>query len=81
MKKIAGAIISIGLSLSFLGCSWEMPENISVKTNAKYEFSLGNYKKGDDIEIYLDNLYKSPDRVGYFIDDDGNVTQKDEFEL
>lgn len=45
MKKIAGAIISIGLSLSFLGCSWEVPQNISVKTNAKYEFSLGNYKK------------------------------------
>ena len=55
--------------------------SIKAYSDSHVSVTLGNYKKGDDIEKYLDNLYKSPDRVGYFIDDEGNVTQKDKFEL
>ena len=55
--------------------------SVNAYSTSHVSVTHGNYKIGDDIEIYLDNLYKSPDRVGYFIDDDGNVTQKDEFEL
>lgn len=43
--------------------------------------SRGNYKVGDDIEMYLDDLYKDSDKVGYYIDDNGDVTRKDDFNL
>ena len=45
MKKIAGILICIALAFSFAGCSWQMPEKVSVKTNADYNFSLGNVDK------------------------------------
>lgn len=41
--------------------------------------TVGNYKKGDDVENYLDKLEKNPDKVGYYIDGNGNATRKDEF--
>ena len=43
--------------------------------------TVGNYKKGDDIEAYLKNLENNPDKVGYFIDGEGNITRMDEFDL
>lgn len=43
MKKIAKAIISMGVVLAFAGCSWQIPQTVAVKTNADYSFSLGNY--------------------------------------
>jgi len=55
--------------------------SITSFSDSHVSVSLGNYKKGDDIEKYLEDLYKAPDKVGYFVDADGNVTQKDEFEL
>lgn len=55
--------------------------SITAFSDSHVSVSLGNYKKGDDIEKYLEGLYKAPDKVGYFVDADGNVTQKDEFEL
>jgi len=54
---------------------------LKAYSDSHSSITLGNYKKGDDIETYLEELYKAPDKVGYFIDDDGNVTQKDEFDL
>lgn len=43
--------------------------------------SRGNYKVGDDIELYLEDLYKNPDTVGYFIDNNGDVIKDDDFNL
>lgn len=40
-----------------------------------------DYHKGDDLERYLDNLTLNPDKVGYFVDDEGNVTRRDEFSM
>ena len=45
MKKIAGILICIALAFSFAGCSWQIPQKVSVKTNADYNFSLGNFEK------------------------------------
>lgn len=45
MKKIAGILICIALALTLAGCSWHIPEKVSVKTNADYNFSLGNFEK------------------------------------
>jgi hypothetical protein len=43
--------------------------------------SIGDYHYGDNIETYLNNLYNNPDKVGYYVDGDGNITRKDDFEL
>ena len=47
MKKIAGMLICIAVAFSFAGCSWQVPERVSVKTSqsASYNFSLGNIEK------------------------------------
>ena len=45
MKKIAGILICIALAFTLAGCSWKIPESVSVKTNADYNFSLGNFEK------------------------------------
>ena len=56
MKKIAFAIISIGLVFALGSCSWKLPETISVKTNADYEFSLGNVEKDLSDKLGVSNL-------------------------
>ena len=52
MKKIAKAIVSMGAVLAFAGCSWQIPQTVSVKTNADYSFSLGNFTNdlGDSMD-------------------------------
>ena len=55
MKKIARAIISMGVVLAFAGCSWEVPQNVSVKTKADYNFSLGNYEK-ELVEMLIESF-------------------------
>ena len=45
MKKLAYAGIFISLVLTFTSCSWQMPEKISVKSNADYNFALGTFEK------------------------------------
>ena len=51
MKKIAFATISISFLLIFTGCAWKVPEKVSVKTNAEYNFSLGTFEKQLDSEM------------------------------
>lgn len=50
-----------------------------VNQDSHIPISLGDYNTGDDIEKYLQDLYKTPDKVGYFIDEDGNVSRRDDF--
>ena len=45
MKKIAGVIGCVAIILSITGCKWEIPEKVSVKTDAEYNFALGNLEK------------------------------------
>ena len=45
MKKIVCAIFSIGVVLGFISCNWQIPETVSVKTNAEYNFSIGTFQK------------------------------------
>ena len=45
MKKMAGILICIALAFSFAGCSWQIPQKVSVKTDANYNFALGNFEK------------------------------------
>ncbi|MCR4579121.1 MAG: hypothetical protein K5681_02120 [Treponema sp.] len=41
MKKIFIPLAGLIL-LSLVGCNWQLPQKVSVKTQAEYEFSLGN---------------------------------------
>lgn len=45
-------IAAISLMISLVGCNWQIPENVSVKTNAEYEFSAGEFNKS--LDEYLD---------------------------
>lgn len=40
-----------------------------------------DFHAGDDVKSYLENLVKTPDKVGYFVDSDGNISRKDNFDL
>lgn len=42
---------------------------------------LKEYRKGDDVEEYLKNLVVNPDKVGYYVNDNGDVVRKDDFSL
>lgn len=50
-------------------------------TDGYVSVSIGNYKEGDDVNVYLDNLEKNIDKVGYYIDEDGNAAREDDFEI
>ena len=56
MKRIAGAIISVGLVLALAGCTWRIPQTVSVKTDAEYEFSLGTFEKDLDSELNMSSM-------------------------
>ena len=58
MKKFAGIIGGIALMLCVSGCSWQMPEKVSVKTQAEYNFSLGNFEKDFSEELSVNKLLK-----------------------
>ena len=60
MKKftvIAGCALFVLLPvLSFTGCNWEAPETISVKTNAEYNFALGNLEQDLNEDLNLTEI-------------------------
>ena len=58
MKKITGIIGGMALMLCMAGCSWQMPEKVSVKTQAEYNFSLGNFEKDFSEDLSIDKLLK-----------------------
>jgi len=55
----------------------------SPKAYADTHISLSpmEYHQGDDIDVFLSNLADNPDKVGYYVDGEGNVTIMDEFEM
>ena len=62
---------------------WGGGESVDVSSYADSHVSItfGDYHYGDDIETYLVELKNNPDKAGYYVDENGNVTRKDEFEL
>lgn len=56
MKKIARAMISIGVLLAFTGCAWKVPETISLKSDADYSFSLGTFEKELDSKMDIQSM-------------------------
>ena len=56
MKKIAKAIVFVGCVMFFAACSWQIPEKVSVKSNADYNFSLGTFEKSFDDQMNLQSM-------------------------
>ena len=54
--------------------------DMSAYSDSHVSVTIGDYHFGDDVAMYLDDLFVNPDKVGYYIDDNGNVTRRDEFE-
>lgn len=55
--------------------------DVKTYSDSHISITLMDYHRGDDLEKYLDNLTHNPDKAGYFVDNDGNVTRRDEFDL
>lgn len=60
---------------------WFGGESVDVSSYADSHVSItvGDYHYGDNIDTYLTNLMDNPDKVGYYVDDNGDITRKDEF--
>lgn len=44
-------------------------------------FTKTSYYKGGEVEEYINNLVNTPDKVGFYIDDKGTFTERDDFTL
>lgn len=56
MKKLRTILCLTTLSCAFTACTWQIPEKISVKTQAEYEFSIGNVEKDLGIDFSVDSF-------------------------
>ena len=55
--------------------------NVNAYQDTHVSVSVGNYHYGDNIDTYLNSLYNNPDKVGYYINENGDVNRNDEFDL
>ena len=53
--------------------------DVSDYTDAHVSISVGDYHYGDDIETYLSKIEANPDKVGYYVDENGDIARRDEF--
>ena len=65
---------------------WKQPETtIGFGSGALVEnhiqFTKNCYYKGGEVESYIKNLVNEPDKVGFYIDDNGKFTERDDFPL
>lgn len=81
--SINTSIIALKTTITEKNGLFNNSQSIDTKaySDSHLSITLKDFKKGDDVENYLDNLSKNPDKAGYYVDDDGNVTRKDEFDL
>lgn len=65
---------------------WKSPETtIGYGSAALVEnhisFTKNCYYKGGEVEKYVNDLVNTPDKVGFYIDDNGKFTERDDFSL
>ena len=58
-----------------------LSSDVRAYSDSHVSITLMDYHQGDDLENYLNNLTQNPDKVGYYVDSDGNVTRRDEFDM
>lgn len=65
---------------------WKKPETtFGYGSGALVEnhitFTKNCYYKGGEVEKYIDDLVNTPDKVGFYIDENGKFTERDDFPL
>ena len=55
--------------------------DLIVYQDTHVSVTLTEYHWGDNLQKYLDNLVQNPDKAGYYVDGEGHVTRKDEFDM
>lgn len=65
---------------------WKSPETtIGFGSGALVEnhisFTKNSYFKGGEVEKYVNDLVNMPDKIGFYIDDKGKFTERDDFPL
>ena len=63
MKKLAYAIIFVGLVMTFAACSWQIPEKVSVKSNAEYNAFSDEDPEDYTIGLTNNNFIIDPDVI------------------
>lgn len=56
-------------------------QNTKVYSDSHISLTLNEFHQGDDLNSYIGVLSKTPDKVGYYINADGDVSPKDDFDL
>ena len=74
------------LTITTKSSLWKNPETtIGFGSGAlvenHIEFTKNCYYKGGEVEGYINNLINTPDKVGFYIDDKGKFTERDDFPL
>ena len=81
--SINTSIVAIKSTITEKNGLFNNSESVDAKTyvDSHMSVTLLDYHQGDNIDTYLDNLTKTPDKVGYYVDDNGDVIRKDGFDL
>lgn len=58
MKRVKLLLIATAIAVT-TACNFEIPERISIKTNAEYQFNIGDVNKSFDDKINTNDLVKS----------------------
>lgn len=74
------------LTITTKSSFWKNPETTlgfgaGALVENHIEFTKNSYYKGGEVEGYIDNLVNTPDKVGFYIDDKGKFTERDDFPL
>ena len=80
-KKLFVFFSTLTLSILNTACSWQIPEKVSVKTNAEYNFSIGTVEqdfsdKFDRKKLFNTDTLKDAKIYDYFPEGSDDKTQQ-----
>ena len=56
MKRTRTYVLLLLSALSFTACKWQIPEKVSVRTNADYKLSIGSIEKDFTEDVNINQL-------------------------
>lgn len=56
-----------------------LSQSSKVYSDNHISVTLNDYHQGDDLKKYIEDLSHTPDKVGYFVNSEGEVSRKDDF--
>lgn len=55
--------------------------SVNAYQDSHVSITIGDYHYGDNIDTYLNSLYNNPDKVGYYVNENGDINRNDEFDI